>query len=47
MGFDRPIIGEINKVVAIRINIDGHTEKKVFFYVVLCLTTYNLILRIP
>ena len=46
MGFDRPIIDKINKVVAVRINIDDYIEKKVFFYIILYLAIYNLILEI-
>ena len=44
-GFDGPVTGEINEVIAVRIDINGHIEEKVFFYVVLRLATYDLILR--
>ena len=44
MGFNSPVIGQINKVTAIKININSHIKEKVFFYIILYLAIYNLIL---
>jgi hypothetical protein len=46
MGFNSPVTGQINKIMAIRININGHIKEKAFFYIVPRLATYNLILGI-
>jgi hypothetical protein len=40
-------VGQINEVTVIRIDINGHIEEKVFFYVVPRLATYDLILGMP
>jgi hypothetical protein len=47
MGFNSLVIGQINKVIAMRININSHVKEKAFFYIVPCLAIYNLILGMP
>jgi hypothetical protein len=47
MGFNSLVTGQINKVTAMRININSHIKEKAFFYIVLYLAIYNLILGMP
>jgi hypothetical protein len=46
-GFDAPVEGQIDEVAVVQIDIDGHCEDKVFFYVAPRLALYDLILELP
>ncbi len=45
--FNSPAIGEINEVVVVQIDINGHIEDRAFFYIIPQLENYNIILDLP